>query len=71
MTKRYEIQHNMASGWENTWSDDNGVPITFESELEAIMALNDYISDEMAFFADGTIDSAPEPDDYRIMPVKE
>ena len=63
---KYEIAHATLGGWINTWSDDNGKPVTFETKELAETALKEYLSDETDHFEGGVIDYAPDPEDYKV-----
>jgi len=70
MTTRYEIQHNMATGWANTWTETIGGierPVTFASYDEAQAELDSYLVDD-AVTDDDHMHFNPE--DFRIMMVR-
>ena len=39
MTQRYEVQTKFTYGWENTWIDEDGKLIYFDTREEAIKEL--------------------------------
>lgn len=52
-------------GNENVWSVD-GEPETFDTMQDAVDALNAFFEDEEEAVRDGYLESACDPDDYRI-----
>jgi hypothetical protein len=57
-------------GNENVWSVD-GKPETFDTMQDAVKAFNEFMADEEEAVRDGYLESACDPDDYRIEEVAE
>ena len=69
---RYEIQHcTLLQGWVNTWTDEDDKPMTFATEAEAQVALDEYLAEDKADMADGEEDYSYDPDDFRIVEVSQ
>ena len=43
MTQRYEVQTKFTYGWENTWIDEDGKLIYFDTRKEAIKELKENV----------------------------
>lgn len=57
------------TGWANTWTDDEGYPLVFDSKEQAENALADYLNDAQEAFVRGDIKHSCLSEDYRISEV--
>ncbi len=61
----------LCDGWINTWSDDNGNPVVFDTKEEAEQELKDFLFDQHeAVLQCDMIDDYSE-EDFRVVPVEE
>jgi hypothetical protein len=62
----YQIEHlTLCDGWVNTWSDDDGEPIVFVTEAQAIEELKEYLED-LAHDSKHRFISDYDSADYRV-----
>lgn len=59
------------TGWSNTFTDDDGYPMTFDTQQQAIDYLNEHIEDLKQAVLDGYLEDAPEFEDYAIQYFKD
>lgn len=70
MKVSFEIQEfTLFDGWINTWSDENGKPSQFKTEVEAWDELDGFLSDMQRAVNRGDMEDMPSRDDYRIVCV--
>lgn len=70
MTTRFEVQEFcLFGGWTNTWSDSEGNPSYFDTEVEAWDELEAFLKDMQEAVLMGDMEDAPSRDDYRIVEV--
>lgn len=67
---KFVIETRMFCGWENTWSDDEETPVSFESVDQAQAALAEHLADLREAVAGGHM-SDYSPEDFRIVEVSE
>jgi len=68
---KYEVQENfLCGGWTNAWHTDDE-PTIFESLEEAEIALNDFFEDCKYALIEGFVPDMPDPEDFRIVEVKD
>ena len=68
----FVVEHNTCcQGWVNTWTTDDDVPETFATREEAQAALDDFLAEVKQAFDDGDISGEYEPDEFRIVEVKD
>jgi hypothetical protein len=70
----FEVQHyTFLDGWINCWRDisEDGVetPSIYRTYTEALDALTDFLAQEHEAFAEGSIESMYEIDEFRIMEI--
>lgn len=65
---RYAIEHRMLSGWENTWTDDNEIPVLFDTIEQAEKELDFYLFTLGMETDFGNIEGY-QPEDFRISEV--
>lgn len=67
---KYAIEHRMFAGWDNTWTDDNERPITFDTIEQAEKELDFYLF-TLGIETDlGNIEGY-SPEDFRIKEITE
>jgi len=75
MNKYIVEQYTICDGWTNTWheydDDNNEVPMVFDSLKEAKLELGNYLQDYRDAFECGDIESDENPDDFRIIKLKQ
>ena len=72
MKTRYEVQtKTVCDGWVNCWTDENEKPWTFSSRKEAQEELDEFLADVKEAVAAGDMQEEYDPNDYRIVPVKQ
>ena len=57
------------TGWANTWTDDDGYPLVFDSKEQAEKGLAGYLRDAQEAFERGDIQHLYLSEDYRISEV--
>lgn len=67
-TQQFEVQTDMMGDWENCWTID-GQPQYFDSEAEAVMAIDKHIADCEAAVTEGNMQDAPTREEFRVMEV--
>jgi hypothetical protein len=67
---RYEVQTEMLGTWENCWTNDDGLPITFASKEAAEEAMRDHIIDCEDAFEGGYCLDAIDPSSLPVVPVR-
>lgn len=67
---RYAVETLMVCNWENCWTEDDE-PLTFSTIDEARDALNEFLNDVADAAAAGFMSEGYNPDDYRIVELKE
>jgi hypothetical protein len=65
--KRFQVETYSLGGWANCWTDENGNPITYASQAEAINALNAYLEDVKEAVRCGDLAEEYNRHDYRII----
>lgn len=68
---RYEVQTQMAYGWENCWTDGDGYAVTFGSFWEAADAVAEHINDQRDAVARGDMTDECRVEDFRIVVATE
>jgi hypothetical protein len=73
MTK-YEVQEfTLCDGWINNWyeydEDNNEIPMIFNSQYDAQLELDAYLSDVNKAFLRGDIETDDNREDFRIVEV--
>ena len=69
---RYEVQtRTMMDGWVNAWSDDDGRPLTFATEMEAEAEILDLLAGVRQAVAAGDMAEEYDRADYRVVLVME
>lgn len=64
---KYAIQTDtFITGWANTWTDDEGYPMVFDSQEQAEKELAGYLRDAQEAFERGDIEHPYLSEDYRI-----
>ena len=67
--KRFEVQHlTLANGWVNTWSDDKGSPVWFNTRSCANRELSEYLYELRKDIRSGRIRSY-EQAEFRVAAV--
>lgn len=66
---KFIIETRMSYGWENTWTDDDETPVSFESLGAAKDALAEFLDDLREAVSQGNL-SDYSPDDFRIVGVQ-
>ena len=67
---KWEVQEWMLSGWENTWSDEDGNPTVFDSESDAHHELAWFLKDCEEEMQEGNMEDVPDPDSFRVVKVE-
>lgn len=68
---RYEVQHDMLSGWANTWTDcGTGKSRTFATRKEAKAELDEFFRDIRAAVKRGDMAVNYRREEFRVVPVK-
>lgn len=72
---RYKVEMNSTFGWDDAeWTESDGDepsrPMTFASRADAFREIFVHCKDCREAVARGDMDSAPEPVDFRVVPVE-
>ena len=67
---KYEVQEWMLSGWENTWSDENGNPTVFDSEKDAHEELAWFLRDCVEAVREGEMEDVPDIESFRVVKME-
>ena len=75
MTAKWEVQtYFFFGGWKNCWTvmdnEGNETPEYYDTEQDAIDALEDYLDDVAQAIDDGDLEGPLNPEDYRVMEVQ-
>jgi hypothetical protein len=69
----FEVQHyTLCDGWINCWSrveDGKEMPSIYNTYMDALNALSDFISQEHEAYREGAIDSMYDASEFRIMEI--
>ena len=75
MSKRFEVQHAVGNGWQNTMveedADGTRRPIVYPSREEAQEELDDFLEEQRQAVARGDMNMAYEPSEFRIVELPE
>lgn len=66
---RYEIQQLIGNNWENTWKDENELPVTYTSQKGAEDDLDLFIAETMEAAAEGHLVEAYVRATFRVREV--
>ena len=70
IAKRYEVQTEMLTGWENCWTDGDGTKVTFATREKAETAIKDHLSDCINAVEGGDMIDSPDPTSLRLVEIK-
>lgn len=66
----FEVQtYTVCDGWVNTWSDENEVPLRFDTHEEAQKELEDFIKETEEEAKAGNLAEAYSIEDFRVVGV--
>lgn len=71
MTKYAVLTDTFVTGWVNTWTDDDGHPLVFDTLKEAQQEIDLYLSEARQAYKDGHLEDYYNPEDYKIVEITE